>query len=197
MDSKSPPPLNIDRSLWSLSAHTGAAGLRGKDNHVLRSVRHRDPGGGSGVGGGAHCSSVVSQTGWGGQQVHTHRSAISALIESTYQTRAPKPGWPPEWRVSPVRVHERREQRRRRCAYLQVASSSAGVKKKKKQRAERASGRAIIRAMPGVTKYNLVDDAHDLRIPMHNDEVFKHGVCFEAKVRSLRNRYFLGRAGIM
>ncbi|XP_010765204.1 carboxyl-terminal PDZ ligand of neuronal nitric oxide synthase protein-like [Notothenia coriiceps] len=35
--------------------------------------------------------------------------------------------------------------------------------------------------MPGVTKYNLVDDAQDLRIPMHNDEVFKHGVCFEAK----------------
>ncbi|TNM97912.1 hypothetical protein fugu_014158 [Takifugu bimaculatus] len=35
--------------------------------------------------------------------------------------------------------------------------------------------------MPGVTKYNLVDDAHDLRIPMHNDEVFKYGVCFEAK----------------
>ena len=47
--------------------------------------------------------------------------------------------------------------------------------------------------MPGVTKYNLVDDAHDLRIPMHNDEVFKHGVCFEAKVRSLRNRYFSGQ----
>lgn len=46
--------------------------------------------------------------------------------------------------------------------------------------------------MPGVTKYNLVDDAHDLRIPMHNDEVFKHGVCFEAKVRTLCNRYFLG-----
>lgn len=38
--------------------------------------------------------------------------------------------------------------------------------------------------MPGVTKYNLVDDAHDLRIPMHNDEVFKHGVSFEAKVRN-------------
>ncbi|XP_013768551.1 carboxyl-terminal PDZ ligand of neuronal nitric oxide synthase protein-like [Pundamilia nyererei] len=35
--------------------------------------------------------------------------------------------------------------------------------------------------MPGVTKYNLVDDAQDLRIPMHNEEVFKHGVCFEAK----------------
>ncbi|XP_028329590.1 carboxyl-terminal PDZ ligand of neuronal nitric oxide synthase protein-like [Gouania willdenowi] len=35
--------------------------------------------------------------------------------------------------------------------------------------------------MPGVTKYNLVDDAHDLRIPMHNEEVFHHGVCFEAK----------------
>lgn len=46
--------------------------------------------------------------------------------------------------------------------------------------------------MPGVTKYNLVDDAHDLRIPMHNEEVFKHGVCFEAKVRTLCNRYFLG-----
>ncbi|KAF7664697.1 hypothetical protein LDENG_00169050 [Lucifuga dentata] len=35
--------------------------------------------------------------------------------------------------------------------------------------------------MPGVTKYNLVDDAQDLRIPMHNEEVFQHGVCFEAK----------------
>lgn len=46
--------------------------------------------------------------------------------------------------------------------------------------------------MPGVTKYNLVDDAHDLRIPMHNDEVFQHGVCFEAKVKILCNRYFLG-----
>lgn len=46
--------------------------------------------------------------------------------------------------------------------------------------------------MPGVTKYNLVDDVHDLRIPMHNEEVFKHGVCFEAKVRTLCNRCFLG-----
>ncbi|CAL1579956.1 unnamed protein product [Knipowitschia caucasica] len=35
--------------------------------------------------------------------------------------------------------------------------------------------------MPGITKYNLVDDVHDLRIPMHNEEVFKHGLCFEAK----------------
>ncbi|XP_046884293.1 carboxyl-terminal PDZ ligand of neuronal nitric oxide synthase protein [Hypomesus transpacificus] len=35
--------------------------------------------------------------------------------------------------------------------------------------------------MPGITKYNLVDDAQDLRIPMHNEEVFQHGVCFEAK----------------
>uniref|UniRef100_A0A665VUC2 Carboxyl-terminal PDZ ligand of neuronal nitric oxide synthase protein n=1 Tax=Echeneis naucrates TaxID=173247 RepID=A0A665VUC2_ECHNA len=35
--------------------------------------------------------------------------------------------------------------------------------------------------MPGVTKYNLVDDVHDLRVPMHNEEVFRHGVCFEAK----------------
>uniref|UniRef100_A0A8C8DLA9 Carboxyl-terminal PDZ ligand of neuronal nitric oxide synthase protein n=1 Tax=Oryzias sinensis TaxID=183150 RepID=A0A8C8DLA9_9TELE len=35
--------------------------------------------------------------------------------------------------------------------------------------------------MPGVTKYNLVDDAQDLRLPMHSEEVFQHGVCFEAK----------------
>uniref|UniRef100_A0A8C6LJR0 Carboxyl-terminal PDZ ligand of neuronal nitric oxide synthase protein n=1 Tax=Nothobranchius furzeri TaxID=105023 RepID=A0A8C6LJR0_NOTFU len=35
--------------------------------------------------------------------------------------------------------------------------------------------------MPGVTKYNLVDDAHDLRLPVHNEEVFQHGVCFDAK----------------
>lgn len=38
--------------------------------------------------------------------------------------------------------------------------------------------------MPGKTKYNLVDDGHDLRIPMHNEEAFQHGVNFEAKVRS-------------
>lgn len=37
--------------------------------------------------------------------------------------------------------------------------------------------------MPGKTKYNLVDDDHDLRIPMHNEEAFQHGVNFEAKVR--------------
>lgn len=42
--------------------------------------------------------------------------------------------------------------------------------------------------MPGVTKYSLVDDAHDLRLPVHNDEVFKHGVCFEAKVSAACNR---------
>ncbi|KAI1882891.1 hypothetical protein AGOR_G00239570 [Albula goreensis] len=35
--------------------------------------------------------------------------------------------------------------------------------------------------MPGKTKYNLVDDDHDLRIPMHNEEAFQHGVNFEAK----------------
>ncbi|KAK6302359.1 hypothetical protein J4Q44_G00267140 [Coregonus suidteri] len=35
--------------------------------------------------------------------------------------------------------------------------------------------------MPGITKYNLVDDAQDLRIPMHNEAAFHHGVCFEAK----------------
>ncbi|KAG7264179.1 hypothetical protein CRUP_009733, partial [Coryphaenoides rupestris] len=35
--------------------------------------------------------------------------------------------------------------------------------------------------MPGKTKYNLVDDGHDLRIPLHNDEAFQHGINFEAK----------------
>ncbi|XP_033885075.2 carboxyl-terminal PDZ ligand of neuronal nitric oxide synthase protein-like isoform X2 [Acipenser ruthenus] len=35
--------------------------------------------------------------------------------------------------------------------------------------------------MPAKTKYNLVDDGHDLRIPLHNEEAFQHGVNFEAK----------------
>ncbi|KAL4694985.1 hypothetical protein H8957_002174, partial [Semnopithecus entellus] len=36
--------------------------------------------------------------------------------------------------------------------------------------------------MPSKTKYNLVDDGHDLRIPLHNEDAFQHGICFEAKV---------------
>ncbi|XP_057696682.1 carboxyl-terminal PDZ ligand of neuronal nitric oxide synthase protein-like isoform X2 [Corythoichthys intestinalis] len=35
--------------------------------------------------------------------------------------------------------------------------------------------------MPVKTKYNLVDDGHDLRIPLHNEEAFQHGINFEAK----------------
>ncbi|XP_047409609.1 carboxyl-terminal PDZ ligand of neuronal nitric oxide synthase protein-like isoform X1 [Sciurus carolinensis] len=35
--------------------------------------------------------------------------------------------------------------------------------------------------MPSKTKYNLVDDGHDLRIPLHNEDAFQHGICFEAK----------------
>ncbi|XP_069497582.1 carboxyl-terminal PDZ ligand of neuronal nitric oxide synthase protein isoform X2 [Ambystoma mexicanum] len=35
--------------------------------------------------------------------------------------------------------------------------------------------------MPGKSKYNLVDDGHDLRIPLHNDDAFQHGICFDAK----------------
>ncbi|XP_078499911.1 carboxyl-terminal PDZ ligand of neuronal nitric oxide synthase protein isoform X2 [Lissotriton helveticus] len=35
--------------------------------------------------------------------------------------------------------------------------------------------------MPGKSKYNLVDDGHDLRIPLHNEDAFQHGICFEAK----------------
>lgn len=38
--------------------------------------------------------------------------------------------------------------------------------------------------MPAKTKYNLVDDGHDLRIPLHNEEAFQHGINFEAKVNS-------------
>ncbi|XP_043941816.1 carboxyl-terminal PDZ ligand of neuronal nitric oxide synthase protein-like [Protopterus annectens] len=35
--------------------------------------------------------------------------------------------------------------------------------------------------MPSKTRYNLVDDGHDLRIPLHNEEAFQHGILFEAK----------------
>nr|XP_033817335.1 carboxyl-terminal PDZ ligand of neuronal nitric oxide synthase protein-like isoform X2 [Geotrypetes seraphini] len=35
--------------------------------------------------------------------------------------------------------------------------------------------------MPSKTKYDLVDDGHDLRLPLHNEEAFRHGICFEAK----------------
>ncbi|NWV23133.1 CAPON protein, partial [Origma solitaria] len=35
--------------------------------------------------------------------------------------------------------------------------------------------------MPAKSKYNLVDDRHDLRIPLHNEDAFQHGICFEAK----------------
>uniref|UniRef100_A0A8C8SI29 Carboxyl-terminal PDZ ligand of neuronal nitric oxide synthase protein n=1 Tax=Pelusios castaneus TaxID=367368 RepID=A0A8C8SI29_9SAUR len=35
--------------------------------------------------------------------------------------------------------------------------------------------------MPGKSRYNLVDDGHDLRVPLHNEEAFQHGLCFEAK----------------
>uniref|UniRef100_A0A8C6X313 Carboxyl-terminal PDZ ligand of neuronal nitric oxide synthase protein n=1 Tax=Naja naja TaxID=35670 RepID=A0A8C6X313_NAJNA len=37
-------------------------------------------------------------------------------------------------------------------------------------------------ASPSVrSRYNLVDDRHDLRIPLHNDDAFQHGIGFEAK----------------
>ncbi|XP_072276070.1 carboxyl-terminal PDZ ligand of neuronal nitric oxide synthase protein [Pyxicephalus adspersus] len=35
--------------------------------------------------------------------------------------------------------------------------------------------------MPTKSRYNLVDDGHDLRIPLHNEEAFQHGICFDAK----------------
>ncbi|KAI7807865.1 putative carboxyl-terminal PDZ ligand of neuronal nitric oxide synthase protein [Triplophysa rosa] len=40
--------------------------------------------------------------------------------------------------------------------------------------------------MPAKTKYNLVDDGHDLRIPLHNEDAFQHGINFEAKVKTLQ-----------
>lgn len=38
------------------------------------------------------------------------------------------------------------------------------------------------RRMPGRNRYNLVDDAADSRVPLHNDEAFQHGIHFQAKV---------------
>ncbi|XP_061440683.1 carboxyl-terminal PDZ ligand of neuronal nitric oxide synthase protein isoform X2 [Rhineura floridana] len=35
------------------------------------------------------------------------------------------------------------------------------------------------------SRYNLVDDRHDLRIPLHNDDAFQHGIGFEAKFSSV------------
>ncbi|XP_038269385.1 carboxyl-terminal PDZ ligand of neuronal nitric oxide synthase protein isoform X7 [Dermochelys coriacea] len=35
--------------------------------------------------------------------------------------------------------------------------------------------------MPGKSRYNLVDDRHDLRVPLHNEDAFQHGIRFEAK----------------
>nr|XP_056701364.1 carboxyl-terminal PDZ ligand of neuronal nitric oxide synthase protein [Euleptes europaea] len=31
------------------------------------------------------------------------------------------------------------------------------------------------------SRYSLVDDRHDLRLPLHNDDAFQHGIAFEAK----------------
>lgn len=31
--------------------------------------------------------------------------------------------------------------------------------------------------------YNLVKDDQDVRVPLHSDEEFFHGICFQAKVR--------------
>lgn len=56
--------------------------------------------------------------------------------------------------------------------------------------AARLPGRGA--AMPAKSKYNLVDDRHDLRIPLHNEDAFQHGICFEAKVGGARG----GAAGV-
>ncbi|KAH0618197.1 hypothetical protein JD844_017198, partial [Phrynosoma platyrhinos] len=33
----------------------------------------------------------------------------------------------------------------------------------------------------GSRRYSLVDDRHDLRLPLHNEDAFQHGIAFEAK----------------
>ncbi|XP_074545845.1 carboxyl-terminal PDZ ligand of neuronal nitric oxide synthase protein [Halichoeres trimaculatus] len=35
--------------------------------------------------------------------------------------------------------------------------------------------------MPARNRYNLVDDLADSRIPLHNEEAYQHGICFQAK----------------
>uniref|UniRef100_A0A673BC69 Carboxyl-terminal PDZ ligand of neuronal nitric oxide synthase protein n=1 Tax=Sphaeramia orbicularis TaxID=375764 RepID=A0A673BC69_9TELE len=35
--------------------------------------------------------------------------------------------------------------------------------------------------MPARNRYNLVDDVGDSRIPLHNEEAYQHGICFQAK----------------
>uniref|UniRef100_A0A3P8W7G3 Carboxyl-terminal PDZ ligand of neuronal nitric oxide synthase protein n=1 Tax=Cynoglossus semilaevis TaxID=244447 RepID=A0A3P8W7G3_CYNSE len=35
--------------------------------------------------------------------------------------------------------------------------------------------------MPVRNRYNLVDDVADSRLPLHNEEAYQHGICFQAK----------------
>ncbi|XP_061589765.1 carboxyl-terminal PDZ ligand of neuronal nitric oxide synthase protein [Cololabis saira] len=35
--------------------------------------------------------------------------------------------------------------------------------------------------MPARNRYNLVDDVADSRVPLHNEEAYQHGICFQAK----------------
>lgn len=35
--------------------------------------------------------------------------------------------------------------------------------------------------MPARNRYNLVDDVADSRLPLHNEEAYQHGICFQAK----------------
>lgn len=35
--------------------------------------------------------------------------------------------------------------------------------------------------MPSRNRYNLVDDVADSRLPLHNEEAYQHGICFQAK----------------
>lgn len=40
------------------------------------------------------------------------------------------------------------------------------------------------------TRYDLVKDDQELRLPLHTDDAFMHGISFQAKVRLIRVCYF-------
>nr|XP_033815940.1 uncharacterized protein LOC117367481 isoform X2 [Geotrypetes seraphini] len=66
---------------------------------------------------------------------------------------------------------------RRRCRWWQQQQQKRGVG---------ASLTVLLRGegrpdMPVRNRYNLVEDGGDARLPLHNEEAFQHGICFQAK----------------
>lgn len=86
----------------------------------------------------------------------------AALLAQTRRCRdaqGGKSGWPG------------RAEAGRRCV---GAGQALGSRRRRRRR----------RKMPGKlqNRYNLVDDAGDARLPLHNEEAFQHGIHFQAKV---------------